>query len=504
LSTSGQLAEAREWMERLPSDLLAGDAQLRLVAASILAFSDRNAESQRFAGTVLDDPSVDPRERVAALRIASGAAAWADQLDEIPPLLPHWPMPGEPGAATLYTVTRLNVIALLALQAGDTAQARAALAEAATHGDAGPLRLAAGLGRMLLGLSHLWDGEATRAEEALRPALARAERDEGRRSLCACLLAAVMAEAMVQGGRIEDAQALLANRVDVLERSGLPDTLECAYRSLARIALYQGDERRALSVLDDQCRLAEQRGLPRLRVAALAEQVRIHALQGHIETTEHLLESLAEMAPVFDAAPMRWAQPQYRLAVALARAQAALARHDAGEADVQLTVADELSRALRRGRDAQVTKLLRAVVARQRDGSEAVPLMAEALSLARLSGNERLLAEAPTAAADMVEEARRVQRGGPRMLPGFVPRVQSAAASARRARAALPRSGLLTTKEAEIMTLLQKGMSNKQIARILDVSGETVKWHLKNLFLKLSAGTRKHAVDRARLLGIVE
>jgi LuxR family maltose regulon positive regulatory protein len=45
-------------------------------------------------------------------------------------------------------------------------------------------------------------------------------------------------------------------------------------------------------------------------------------------------------------------------------------------------------------------------------------------------------------------------------------------------------------------------MSNKLIARTLDISNETVKWHLKNLYLKLSAGTRKHAVDRARLLGI--
>jgi len=37
----------------------------------------------------------------------------------------------------------------------------------------------------------------------------------------------------------------------------------------------------------------------------------------------------------------------------------------------------------------------------------------------------------------------------------------------------------------------------------LDISDETVKWHLKNLFSKLSAGTRKHAVDRARLLGLI-
>lgn len=51
--------------------------------------------------------------------------------------------------------------------------------------------------------------------------------------------------------------------------------------------------------------------------------------------------------------------------------------------------------------------------------------------------------------------------------------------------------------------LLDEGMSNKLIARALEISDETVKWHLKNLFTKLSAGNRKHAVDRARLLGLV-
>jgi LuxR family maltose regulon positive regulatory protein len=46
-------------------------------------------------------------------------------------------------------------------------------------------------------------------------------------------------------------------------------------------------------------------------------------------------------------------------------------------------------------------------------------------------------------------------------------------------------------------------MSNKLIARAMEISDETVKWHLRNLFAKLSAGTRKHAVGRARLLGLI-
>ena len=62
---------------------------------------------------------------------------------------------------------------------------------------------------------------------------------------------------------------------------------------------------------------------------------------------------------------------------------------------------------------------------------------------------------------------------------------------------------LVLARLVELAALLDGGMSNKLIARAMSVSDETVKWHLKNLFSKLSAGTRKHAVDRARLLGLL-
>ena len=64
-------------------------------------------------------------------------------------------------------------------------------------------------------------------------------------------------------------------------------------------------------------------------------------------------------------------------------------------------------------------------------------------------------------------------------------------------------SGLLTPKEAHILSLLAAGMANKEIARAMDIGEQTVKWHLKNVFSKLNAASRRHAVDRARLLGLL-
>ena len=73
-------------------------------------------------------------------------------------------------------------------------------------------------------------------ESLLRPTLARAESQLGRRHPFAAMMAALLAAAAWERDRPADAAALLADRLDVLERSGLPETVLLAFRTLARIA----------------------------------------------------------------------------------------------------------------------------------------------------------------------------------------------------------------------------------------------------------------------------
>jgi LuxR family maltose regulon positive regulatory protein len=63
---------------------------------------------------------------------------------------------------------------------------------------------------------------------------------------------------------------------------------------------------------------------------------------------------------------------------------------------------------------------------------------------------------------------------------------------------------VLTPKEREILELLARNLTNKEIARAGMIGEGTVKWHLKNLFGKLDASSRKHAVRRAVVLGLLE
>ncbi len=56
--------------------------------------------------------------------------------------------------------------------------------------------------------------------------------------------------------------------------------------------------------------------------------------------------------------------------------------------------------------------------------------------------------------------------------------------------------GALSEREHELMQLVSSGMSNAVIARLLGLSENTVKWHLKNVFRKLDVVNRTSAVRR--------
>ena len=62
----------------------------------------------------------------------------------------------------------------------------------------------------------------------------------------------------------------------------------------------------------------------------------------------------------------------------------------------------------------------------------------------------------------------------------------------------------LTCRELEVLRLLSKAFTAKSIARILDLSAGTVKWHLSNIYVKLGAGSRELALEKARALKIID
>jgi DNA-binding CsgD family transcriptional regulator len=61
----------------------------------------------------------------------------------------------------------------------------------------------------------------------------------------------------------------------------------------------------------------------------------------------------------------------------------------------------------------------------------------------------------------------------------------------------------LTPREYEILERLASGQSNKELARALDISPNTIKTHIASLYAKLEVRNRVEAIEKARRLALI-
>jgi two-component system NarL family response regulator len=102
-----------------------------------------------------------------------------------------------------------------------------------------------------------------------------------------------------------------------------------------------------------------------------------------------------------------------------------------------------------------------------------------------------LLKDAPQ--ADMVEAIRAVHNGR-RFFPRHI---------AQRLAERMMRSDL-TSRELEVLQMLARGLTNKEIGRALEISGNTVRNHVNNIIEKLDVSDRTEAATTAIHRGLIE
>jgi two-component system NarL family response regulator len=97
-----------------------------------------------------------------------------------------------------------------------------------------------------------------------------------------------------------------------------------------------------------------------------------------------------------------------------------------------------------------------------------------------------------TFAEGILEAIRNVHAGRRLIAPEVAARLADRVSSAP-----------LTSREISVLELVAKGMSNKEIGAALLVSEATIKYHLKNIYVKLGAGDRTEAALLATQRGII-
>ena len=97
-----------------------------------------------------------------------------------------------------------------------------------------------------------------------------------------------------------------------------------------------------------------------------------------------------------------------------------------------------------------------------------------------------------TSPAQILEAIREMHSGGSPMSPEIARRVVNSLHKDKN-----QNIELLTEREKEILDFLSKGFLYKEIAADLDISYETVKKHIQNIYSKLQVANKVEALNKA-------
>ncbi len=357
----------------------------------------------------------------------------------------------------------------------------------------------------LFGVSWWYEGRIAEAEAQWQSAADLADGEAGSRSLAAMVPRIWLARLDYERGRFDSVERALAGRVGMLEETCPTDLMASASESLGWTRAARGDVPGAMAVFDRMRLIGAERGWLRMEATAIIELMRL-VVRSHSGQADHLARRLQSIMPAAASEDdsNHWLGSRLcTLGVAFHRAMTSLDEEGtravavvAGEIWTQAPPLD--------GVTAQI--MLAQVLHEHGQRERALEAMGRALGRAQELGIARTFVDSGDWALSLVRELRTPEgRAATDLedayLDGLLQMSGTEPAPARPAAGATP--GLveaLTAREREILALVSRGLSNKEVGRSLKIGPETVKWHLKNLFGKLGVTTRYQAVKRAQAL----
>jgi LuxR family maltose regulon positive regulatory protein len=326
-----------------------------------------------------------------------------------------------------------------------------------------------------------------------------------------CVLSAISAGLYYEFNNLPAAREALSQGLRFLAMFSSLDPVLIGYLTLARLLVAEGRYDDAKDILIEGENFGVQRNAPRMIVCCLVGRALICLRQGDVAAAEELARAPVLNGAVHDerySALVRDKSAQLQARIAVAR----------GKADAALEILQPLIRHARA--QGQQLKLVDLLLQRahalylQGNQNEALRALHEAIGIAAPEGMIRVFVDEGESLHPLLRALDERETGPSDAEARIAAHLQlilnacqlttnAAAAPAGRAEQAGAMLDPLTKRELQILRMIESGMSNRQLAQTLFVSEGTVKWHLHNLYSKLSVRSRSGAIAKARRLTLI-
>jgi LuxR family maltose regulon positive regulatory protein len=493
----GRLRLLTRWLEQLPGAELARHPYLRLIHIWAVNLS----RGPREALTLLEriDPATLSEAQLAQYHaLQPTLLGMRDHIDESQALgrermrqiAPHF---GFPYAMLSQTLAHESMIL------GDFAAARGYADQARSVQSGAFSRLHAGLAGAVNGAIDLMQGRLRQALAELRLATGVGEGDLIRGVTRHLLPGVLLAEALFESGRWQQAEGLFNLFAPMSQSLGLPDQLIIAHTTLARMASCQEGVEQALELLVQLESLGHQLDLRRVVASARIERAHLLLDTGDAAGAREQLQQAGEAA-WWQGVESRFFIANDKLTLAIGQLRWRLRNGEAAQVLAPLKQAlAEVERGQRLRRALKLQLLLAEALARDGQHKPAMRTLKRALEHAAPEGFVGTVLEEGPHLQEMVQTLQVQTRQGEveavgldRFLTALVRREEKPPPAAAGLAEALSR------KELQVLELVGQGLTNDAMAARLFISESTVRTHLRNINTKLHASNRMHAVAIAR------
>ena len=505
--SSGDVGMLIRWLERLPGEIVDARPWLRLHASRLLYAAGRREETERILieleASLADEPTnlpqapspVHDRDVLLGL-VTADRAGYAAVAGDV--LLARSfaeralrAIPGEGMASEVARLRAITILGLISYRVGDIASAERYFEQAIADALSAKVRFAAvGAATNLVDV-HLIGGHLRDALAASARAIALA--DEGDQPIPIGGIARVeRGRVLYEVDQLAEAESSVVEGLGQIQRGGLGDSFGNGHSVLALIRQALGDSQGASNAIAKAVQMARRSRMPRLVTLAQAYGARIALMQGDLYSASRWAREYASSPPgeylrVFEDLALA------RVLLAEQRGEATLALLDraltSAEADGRMGHAIEILalRALALGQTGEIEPALRSLTS--------------ALALAQPEGFLRVFVDEGAPMAALL--GRVTATAGP--LLAYVRRLRAALGGEARAHVGVTGELIepLTERELTVLSLLAQGLSNREIARALFLSPNTVRAHTYNIYGKLDVHSRGQAVARGRELGLI-